>query len=204
MKQKKIDSKHKKRKKKVASAWVIHIFFITFALAILMSIVSESLIRSVTLVLANVLLFTVVLIGVLSDTIGIAVTAAEEKYFHAMAAKKRVEANYAIYLVKNAGPVANFCNDVIGDIAGIISGTIVAAIVFKTAVTNFNFNAATLSILLSALVASLTVGGKALGKEYAIKNSTVIVMRVSKIICKVDKYLGKRIIRTLKNKRRKA
>ncbi len=121
-----------------------------------------------------------------------------------MAAKRKTGANYAIHLVKNAGPVANFCNDVIGDIAGIISGTIVAAIVFRTAVTNFNFNSATLSILLSAMVASLTVGGKAFGKEYAIKRSTDIVMKVSKLIYNVDRYLGQRILKSLKNKKRKA
>jgi len=193
-----------KKKKSNPYTWVIHIFFITFALAIVMSIVSESLVRNVTLVLANVILFVVILMGVISDTIGIAVTAAEEKNFHAMAAKRKIGANYAIHLVKNAGPVANFCNDVIGDIAGIISGTIVAAIVFRTAVTNFNFNSATLSILLSAMVASLTVGGKAFGKEYAIKRSTDIVMKVSKLIYNVDRYLGQRILKSLKNKKRKA
>lgn len=197
------DLKLKKRKKGSNYGWVINIFIITFFLAILMSIVSESLIRNVNLIIANIILFCVILIGVLSDTVGIAVTAAEEKNFHAMASKKHTEANYAIHLIKNAGPVANFCNDVIGDIAGIISGTIVAAIVFRTTITNFNLTSATLSILLSALAASLTVGGKAFGKEYAIKKSTKIVLRVSKSIYFIDRYLGHRILKALKNKKRK-
>jgi len=198
-------NKGKKKNKKKASkyGWIIHIFIITFFLGILMSIISESLIRSVSLIIANIILLCVIMVGVISDTIGIAVTAAEEKNFHAMASNKIIGANYAIHLVKNAGQVANFCNDVIGDIAGIISGTIVAAIVFRTTLVNFNFTSATLSIVLSAVVASLTVGGKAFGKEYAMKKSNDIVLGVSKVIHKLDKHLGQRILKSLKNKKRK-
>ncbi len=67
------------------------------------------------------------------DIIGIAVTTAKEMPFHAMAANKVEEAKYAIKLVKNASQVSNFCNDVIGDISGIISGSLGATIIFKLA-----------------------------------------------------------------------
>lgn len=195
---------NKKQKKTSQYGWIIHIFVITFILGIVISIISESLIRNVSLVIANVILLLVIMTGVIFDTIGIAVTAAEEKPFHAMASHKILEANYAVHLIKNAGPVANFCNDVIGDIAGIISGTIVAAIVFRTTIVNFNFTSATLSIILSAVVASLTVGGKAFGKEYAMRKSSEIVLGVSKVIYKIDKRLGCKILKKLKNKKRKS
>lgn len=196
-------ARKQKKKKNSKYTWILHIFIITFFLGIIMSIISESLIRNVALIVANAILFVVIMIGVIFDTVGIAVTAADEKHFHAMASNKICEANYAVHLIKNAGPVANFCNDVIGDIAGIISGTIVAAIVFRTALVNFSFSSATLSIILSAVVASLTVGGKAFGKEYAMSKSSNIVLGVSKIIYKLDKHLGQRILKRLKNKKRK-
>ena len=41
------------------------------------------------------------------------------------------DARQAIYIVRNADRVSNFCNDVIGDISGIISGTAVAFVVLK-------------------------------------------------------------------------
>ena len=34
-------------------------------------------------------------------------------------------------LIRNAGKVSSFCNDVIGDISGVISGTASALIVFN-------------------------------------------------------------------------
>ena len=121
-----------------------------------------------------------ILVGVLFDIIGLAVAAAEEKQFHSMAARKIQSAKYAVKLIRNAEKVSSFCNDVIGDIAGIMSGatgTVIAAVLF------FGENANIIgSFLITAGVAAITVGGKAFGKSVAINHSNYIVNIVSKVI----------------------
>ena len=58
------------------------------------------------------------------DIIGIAATAAEEVPFHSMASKKQDGAKWAIILIRNADRVSSFCNDIIGDICGVLSGAV--------------------------------------------------------------------------------
>ena len=111
--------------------WVSMITIWTFIMAIVFSIVTEGLVKNLNILLAFIILIIIILIGILFDIIGIAVATAEEKPFHAMAANKVEEAKYAIKLIKNAGQVSNFCNDVIGDISGIVSGAIGSSIIYK-------------------------------------------------------------------------
>jgi len=162
--------------------WVVNITIITFILAGIMSFSSEALLRNATVSIAFMILIIIVFIGIVSDLIGIAVATADEKPFHAMASKKIEAAKYSIRLIKNAGPVSNFCNDVIGDIAGIISGAAGAIILAQVSKFYSGINTAVYSIILSGMVASITVGGKALGKEIALKKSKEIVFYVSKVL----------------------
>lgn len=162
--------------------WVVNITIVTFILAIFMSFSSEALLRNASIAIAFLILIVIVFIGILSDLVGIAVATADEKPFHAMASKKIEAAKYSIRLIKNAGPVSNFCNDVIGDIAGIISGAAGAIILVQVGKIYRDINAALYSIILSGMVASITVGGKALGKEIALKKSKEIVFYVSKVL----------------------
>jgi hypothetical protein len=69
--------------------------------------------------------------ALLFDIIGVAVTAADERPFHSMAAHKEKGAAEALYLLHNASHVSSFCNDVVGDICGIVSGTTAAVIVSR-------------------------------------------------------------------------
>ncbi|MCL6590302.1 MAG: hypothetical protein K6U80_10150 [Firmicutes bacterium] len=131
-----------------------------------------------------VILGLIVITGILFDILGTAVTAANEAPFHAMGACKVKGSKQAIYLLRRADQVANFCNDVIGDIAGTISGAIIASISINLEfVKNGNqiseelFGAAAI-----AFIAALTVGGKALGKSYAIAKANQIVYLAGKIL----------------------
>jgi len=84
--------------------------------------------------------------------------------------------------------VANFCNDVIGDISGIVSGTLAAVIVSRLAAASvFEKVEVYGGILLTALVAALTVGGKAWGKNLAITRSTEIIAFAGKILTRLDR-----------------
>ena len=159
--------------------WIIIIFFLTVAISALFSFISSTIMEDTATVIAFVVLLIIILIGIVFDMIGVAVTAADAKPFHSMAAKKMAGAKEALFLLKNADKVASVCNDVIGDICGVISGSASAAI----AVSAFIGNNQTLpTLLMSALAAGLTVGGKACGKGFAMRKCTNIVHTTSILI----------------------
>lgn len=184
------NSKNNNNMKKSNIKWVFIITLWTFVLATSVSIISESILRNFNIVLAFISLIIVIIFGVVFDIIGIAVTASDERTFHSMAANKIKEAKYAVKLVRNAGRVSNFCNDVIGDICGIISGAAGTIIVMKL-VSEYGFSRGTIiSVIMTGIVASLTVGGKAIGKEIAINKSDKIIFFTAKIILILDAKFG--------------
>lgn len=124
------------------------------------------------------LLLLVILVGIIFDIIGVAVAAADETPLNARASCKQQGASQALLLVKNADKVANFCNDVIGDICGTLSGGIGAAIALILPFGQTWVNVA----LTVAIVSSLTVGGKALGKSFAINEATNIIFAVGRLM----------------------
>lgn len=180
--------------------WVIIITVWTFFLAIGISIASEVVLNKARILFAGLVLIVIILIGVLTDIIGIAVTVASEKPFHAMAADRVEGAKYAIKLLKNAGPVSNFCNDVIGDICGILSGAAAASIIINL---QTSISKPLLTIILSGLVASFTVGGKAIGKSIAISNSHLIVFNTARFLNYIYIKTGVEIISSTKLKNKK-
>ncbi len=131
--------------------------------------------------IAIIILLGIVFTGIFFDLMGIAVTAAQEKPYHAMAAHKLRGAKESITIIRNAGPVSNFFNDVIGDISGIISGSAAAAILVKIN-KSLGIETALVGMLLTALIAGMTVGGKAYGKEIALRHSGFIVFKMGYIM----------------------
>ena len=163
--------------------WFLEVFIITFILSILFSYISANGVSNLSIIPAIIILVAVILIGIIFDIIGVAVTVANEHEFHAKATKKVNGAKTSLKLIKNASKVTNICADVIGDVCGVLSGAVSAMIAAKLA-ENIGTD---LQFVVSAIVASLTVGGKALGKEVANKNSTNIVHFVGKMLSKVYK-----------------
>lgn len=170
--------------------WVLLISIWTFFMSAGISIVTENLVKNLDILAALVVLIVIILIGIIFDIIGIAVTTADEKPFHAMAANKIEEAKFAIKLVRNAGQVSNFCNDVVGDISGILSGAAGTTIIYKLISRNPAMNATILTIVFTALIASLTVGGKAFGKSVALLYYERVIYNISKVLNFVEKKLG--------------
>jgi hypothetical protein len=160
--------------------WFIKVFIITFILSLFFSYISTNAINDMPLVPAILILFLVIIVGIIFDIIGVAVTVAGEEEFHAKASKKIPGAKTAVKLIRNSSIVANICADVVGDICGVLSGAISAIIAMN--ITQKYQIAFPIQFLISALVASLTVGGKAIGKEFAKNNCGSIVWGVSKII----------------------
>lgn len=162
--------------------WVITIFFVTMLISGTISFVSDEIMEQSGIVTAFLILLAIVLVGIIFDVIGVAVTSADEKPFHSMAARKVAGAQESIRLLRNAERVSSICNDVIGDICGVVSGSASATIAAQV-LANFDFSLPQLvTLIMSALVAGLTVGGKAIGKTFAVNSCTSIVHGVGKVI----------------------
>ena len=176
------DPASSRKNKQNTAIWVLTIFIVTIFVSALISLVSEELLAGSGLVFAFVILLLIVLLGIVFDIIGVAVTSADEAPFHAMAARKVPGAKEAIRLLRKADKVSSICNDVIGDICGVISGSAAATIAVQLLET-FEFSWERLaSLIMSAMIAGITVGGKALGKSFAVNSSTGIVHAVGKVI----------------------
>ena len=165
--------------------WAIEAFIITFILSGLISYISSNGVSKLNIFWAIVILILVILIGIIFDIIGVAVTVADEAHFHAKASKKIKGAKSSLKLIKNASKVANICADVIGDICGVLSGAISTMIALKL-ISNYEISS-NAQFIISGLVAAITVGGKALGKGIATKNSTKIVHIVGIVLNKFTK-----------------
>lgn len=178
----KADPEASKRQKNKNIRWVITIFFVTIFISGAISLMSDVLMENSSTVVAFLILFFIILVGIVFDVIGMAVASADEKPFHAMAARKVPGAKDAIGLLRNAERVSSICNDVVGDICGVVSGSASATIAAQI-LANFDFSfPQIISLLMSALAAGLTVGGKAIGKGFAVNCSTQIVHFVGKFL----------------------
>lgn len=172
----------KKAKKPPSRArWIILVFVATIIISACFTLLSSSILDGSGTVAALVILLLIILIGIAFDIVGVAVTAAEERPLHSMAAKKVPGAKEAIGLIKNADRVASICNDVVGDICGVVSGSASAVIAVRLLESFTPTWSSILKIAMSALVAGLTVGGKAIGKGVAMRYSVQIVHFVGRL-----------------------
>jgi CBS domain containing-hemolysin-like protein len=173
--------KEKQHKKIVDKNWIIKITLLAFILSFLFSFISEVTLPNVNLIWELILVIFFIALGVLFDMIGVAVTSADSKPFHSMSSRKVKGAKTAVKLIQNADKVSSFCNDVIGDICGIISGS-AGSIISVTLASTFSINIFITTLITTAVIASLTIGGKALGKSYAINKNNLILYQFAKFL----------------------
>ena len=176
--------------KKSDFRWAWRIVLSSVALATVFTLLSTAALETAGYVLAFCVLLIFILIGIVFDMIGVAVMAADETPFHSMAARGGPGAKEAIRLIKNADRVSNICNDVVGDITGIISGTTMAVIAARL-VWDFHLPSLAVNLTISAAVIGLIIGGKALGKGTAIRDGNRIVYFVAKCIYRVNWLVAK-------------
>lgn len=178
-----IESKRKEKinKKKTEYKWMLKIVLIAFALSFGLSYVSQVTIPNLSLFFGILITLLFIGIGILFDIIGVSVTSSDETVFHSMNSRKVPGADIAVKFKKNASKVSNFCCDVVGDVCGIISGT--AATAIATILANqFNWSLLFTGLFVAAIVAALTIGGKALGKGFAINKSDIILYQFAKTV----------------------
>ena len=98
-----------------------------------------------------------------------------------MSSRKVKGASVAVKFKKNADKVSSFCCDVVGDVCGIISGSASAAITVLL-VSKYDFNILLTTLIVSSFIAAITIGGKAIGKSFAINKSDIILYEFSKFV----------------------
>lgn len=178
----KSDPAAQKRERQKTIRWVVTIFLVTIVVSGTISLLSDLIMSGSSMPVAFFILLIIICVGILFDIIGMAVASADEKPFHSMASRKVPGAQESIQLLRNAERVSSICNDVVGDICGVVSGSASATIAAQI-LANFEFTwPQVVSLLMSALAAGLTVGGKAIGKGFAVSSSTKIVHGVGRLL----------------------
>jgi hypothetical protein len=187
-----VDEKKVKFKPNILSSrkghmyWLIIITIISFFLSSSLLLLSSKVLKLIdNSIISLIVVLIIIVIGIIFDTIGVAVAVADEAPFHSMASRKLYGAKQSIWLIRNANKVSSFCNDVVGDICGVISGAASAIIIYRIAIAHggsgVDSETTLVGLAISGMVASVTVGGKAMGKTIAIENSNYIVYKVSVI-----------------------
>lgn len=170
-----------KKKELIDFKWIIKITLLAFSISFIFSALSETIIPNVNLIVGIIILIVFILLGILFDMVGVAVTAADIAPFNSMNSRKVKGANIAVLFKQNADKVSSFCNDVVGDVCGIISGS-TGSIIAITLSNTLNIDKFLTMLIITALIASLTIGGKALGKSFAINKSNTILYEFSKFV----------------------
>ena len=173
----------------------------TFFLALSLGYLSQTFLGRLTSFLVSfVLLVVIILIGIAFDILGIAVAAAVEPPLHARAARKVAGAKEAVWLLRNADRVASFANDVVGDVCATLSGAIGASILFR--LVGGSAQDIWISTAMTATISGLTVGGKALGKSFALQEANEIVFWVGRILYFLERLTGRSFIPSNNSKRK--
>ncbi len=178
---KKTEKKPIKDKRHVDTKWIITISIITFFISLFFSFIGETVIPNAYIGISVILVITFIFLGIIFDIIGVAVTVADVSTFNSMATKRIRGSKLAVTFIKNANKVSSFCNDVIGDICGIISGSTGLSIALIIS-EKTGSNPLLVTLLITAIISTLTIGGKAIGKSYAINKSNVILYRFVRIL----------------------
>ena len=173
--------KDKTKNEKQDKKWIITVTVLSFFISLVMALISELIIPNAVISISIFLVLIFIFLGIIFDIIGLAANTADPKIFHSMATKKVKGSKKAIELIKNKDKVSSLLNDVIGDICGVVSGSCGLAISITLA-SMLNTSKLLTTVLITSIISSLTIGGKAFGKAIAINNANEIVFEFAKIL----------------------
>ena len=175
--------KQDKKKHQKRNLWPLKAMLITLILASLVNIFSTLVLDGAKLWLAITITLLIVLLGVVFDIIGTAATSCDMQPLLAMASRKVKGAKTAVKLAQKSDIVSNVWNDIVGDICGIVSGACAATITASALSGLANPTLViTLTIAVYAVISTLTITLKAIGKGIAVNNATDIIFNVAKIL----------------------
>ena len=171
--------KSKKRHKYAWLTWGITVFFMSFALTVLFSFLTEVAVKDSEAFVFVIVLIVLLILNIGCDILANAIMSCSPEAYHAMASGKIKGAKRAVTFCRNASKLSSIFADVIGDICGIVSGAAGAALAVHMAVSGTT-ESLIASIAVSAAIGALTVGGKALFKHFAVKFNKQIVFGFAK------------------------
>ena len=178
---KKVSKRPYKEKKLVDKKWITIISLITFLITLFFSFIGETIIPNAHLIISFFLLIFFIFLGIIFDIIGVSITVADIKTFNSMASKKVKGARLAVKFIKNANKASSFFNDVIGDICGIVSGSTGVTIAILIS-ERLNINLLIITLMMTSIISTITIGGKAIGKTIAINKSDKILYSFVKVL----------------------
>ena len=180
---------NKKKKNKQPSKfaywwrWPLIVLVLSFCLSLVFGVASELALSGAGIAVSIVVIVVFLVLSIFADMVGVAVTAADLYPFRAMASKKVRGSKEAIKLINNADKVASVCADVIGDICGILSGAAGATVTIALINDSMsNFVTIVIASLVSAVIAALTIFGKAMCKKYSMKHAEKIILLIGKCL----------------------
>ncbi len=163
--------------------WAFKMFFIAIIMSLLFGYISETVISSAGIIIAIFIICIFIFISVIFDMIGIAAASADIEVFEKWEKNGIKGAERGLKLCNNSEKVCSFCADVVGDICSTLCGAGGAAIVAMTTKNlKQNHHIILISIIVSALIAGLTVFFKAIMKERAMKKSNKILLKLGRVL----------------------
>ena len=167
-----------KGRKRQMRRWALTVLLASFLITALLSLASGEIIEGLPMFASILVLVLFVALGIVFDIIGLAVATADVTAFNSMAARRLKTGKKAVWLISNTEKVSSVCNGVVSG----ATGAAIAAQLFSESASGF-----WLSLTLTSLIAAVTVGGKALGKQYAVRYNEKIVYWVAKLLCGFQK-----------------
>ena len=177
--------KERNKKKKKRNLWPLKALIITLVLSAVVNAASTLALneKSTSWWLATILTVVIMLLGVVFDIVGTASTACDIQPFLAMASRKVRGAKLAVKLCQKSDVVSSVCCDIVGDICGIVSGISSATLVFFATSDKLDTKISFLiSVLIYAVISTLTITLKAVGKGFAVKKANKIIFGVAKTL----------------------
>ncbi len=163
--------------------WPLIAFILSITLSMAFGVLSEVALNGANIFIAIAVIIVFLIISIITDMIGVAVTACDIKNFRAMAAKKVRGSKEAIMLKKNADRVSSIFADILGDICSILSGAAGAVVASSLITQNMtDFVGVIVASLVSAVIAALIISGKALMKKYSMEHADGIILILGKIL----------------------
>ncbi|MBQ8891720.1 MAG: hypothetical protein IJ068_02525 [Bacilli bacterium] len=161
--------------------WILKVFIFTFFITLIVSGMSNYISNNSSLLVIIIITILITSIGIIFDMIGTSILTANEANFHSMASYKVKGSKESIKLIKKKSTIANFCNDVVGDICGIVSGSM-GAIISLNLANLLKIDNTITALITASIISSITIVGKALGKKYATRKSDNIILLVGRLL----------------------
>ena len=159
--------------------WALNMFLIAICMSLFFGFISQTLLSKMGAIISILGICVFIFISVLFDMLGIAVASCEEEIFKDWVKEGIKGSKVGLNLCKNSEKMCSFCADVVGDICSTLCGAGGACIVANLTKQVYNSNIVLLTaISVSAIIAGITIFFKALMKEYALKNSNKIILKL--------------------------